>query len=225
MSNPGPDRTRARELAAEFLKKGDPTGWFEALYQEAEARSNTAEIPWADGLPNSSLVAFLRDHPQPNGNKFALVVGGGLGDDAEELAASGFRVTSFDISESAIRATRKRFPNSKVEYVAADLLAPPPSWWRKFDLVFEANTLQAMPRDLREVAIAKIPEFVGPGGQLLVVARGREPFEPEGEVPWPLTRDEFSAFRRAGLTEISFEDFLDQETPPNRRFRAVYKRS
>lgn len=75
------------------------------------------------------------------------------------------------------------------------------------------------------MAITKVPEFVAPGGQLLVIARGREPFEPEGEVPWPLTRAEFSAFPRAGLTEISFEDFLDQETPPVRRFRALYQRS
>ena len=32
-----PDRTRARQLAAEYVAKGDPTGWFEQLYQEAEA--------------------------------------------------------------------------------------------------------------------------------------------------------------------------------------------
>jgi hypothetical protein len=91
--------------------------------------------------------------------------------------------------------------------------------------VFEANTLQALPSELRAVAITKVPDFVAPGGHLLVIARGREPFEPEGEAPWPLIRAEFSALPRAGLTEISFEDFLDQETPPVRRFRALYKRS
>ena len=200
-------------------------GWFEALYKEAEARSNTSEIPWADGLPNPDLLAFWRDRPQPAANKSALVVGSGLGDDAEQLASWGFRVTAFDISETAIRATGQRFPESKLDYVAADVLAPPPNWSGNFDFVFEANTLQALPRELRAVAITKIPDFVASGGQLLVIARGREPIEPEGEAPWPLTRAEFSTFPHAGLTEISFEDFLDQETPPVRRFRALYKRS
>jgi SAM-dependent methyltransferase len=220
-----PNRTRARELAAEFLKKNNPTGWFEVLYQEAEAQSDTAEIPWADGVPNPDLLAFWRNHPLPSTSKSALVVGSGLGDDAQQLSAWGFQTTAFDISETAIRAIRKRFPQSNVDYIAADLLAPPPEWPRKFDFVFEANTLQSLPPDLRAIAIAQIPDFVAPAGHLLVIARGREPLDPEGEAPWPLTRAEFSAFPRAGLAEISFEDFLDQETPPVRRFRALYKRS
>jgi ubiquinone/menaquinone biosynthesis C-methylase UbiE len=220
-----PNRTRARELAAEFLEKGDPTGWFEALYREAEAQPGSTEIPWADGLPNPNLLSFWRDHPQTSANKSALVIGCGPGDDAEQLATWGFQTTAFDISETAIRATRKRFPESEVNYLAADLLAPPPEWSRQFDFVFEANTLQSLPADLRAIAITKIPDFVSPGGRLLIIARGREPSEPECQVPWLLTRDEFSAFHQAGLNEISFEDFLDQENPPVRRFRILYQRS
>ncbi len=51
-----PDRTRARELAAEFYLKGDPTGWFEPLYREAEAGKST--VPWADLCPNPHLLGF-----------------------------------------------------------------------------------------------------------------------------------------------------------------------
>ena len=104
-----PDRTRARELATEFLKKGNPTGWFEALYQEAEAQSDTTEIPWADGVPNPDLLTFWRNHPLPSANKSALVVGSGLGDDAQQLAAWGFQTTAFDISESAIMTASALF--------------------------------------------------------------------------------------------------------------------
>jgi hypothetical protein len=43
------DRKRARELAAEFHRRGDPTGWFEALYCEAEEGKST--VPWVDYLP------------------------------------------------------------------------------------------------------------------------------------------------------------------------------
>jgi len=54
--------------------------------------------------------------------------------------------------------------------------------------------------------------------------RGRKPDEPVGELPWPLTRAEMEEFVRAGLQEEHFEDYLDQEEPPTRRFRAVYQR-
>ena len=66
--------------------------------------------------------------------------------------------------------------------------------------------------------------FVAPGGTLLVIARGREPSEPEGKMPWPLTKEELCSFRTYGLEEIAFEDFMDSEEPPVRRFRATYYR-
>jgi hypothetical protein len=61
---------------------------------------------------------------------------------------------------------------------------------------------------------------------LLVIARGREPADPEGQMPWPLTRSELSSFTAAGLEELSFEDLLDLEDPADpavRRFRVLYK--
>jgi hypothetical protein len=60
---------------------------------------------------------------------------------------------------------------------------------------------------------------------LLLIARGREPSDPEGQMPWPLTRAELSAFTAVGLEELSFEDFLDLEGPADpsvRRFRVLY---
>ncbi len=217
------DRARARELAAEFNRKGDPTGWFEPLYQEGEAGKST--VPWVNLRPNPHLLNFWNTHPQPAAGKTALTIGSGMGDDAEQLAAWGFRTTAFDISETAIRASRKRFPATTVEYLAANLLNPPTTWRRTFNFVFEANTLQVLPAALRPRAIEKIAGFLCPGGLLLVIARGREPSDPEGQMPWPLTRAELSAFTAAGLAELSFEDFLDLEDPadlPARRFRILY---
>jgi SAM-dependent methyltransferase len=217
------DRARARELAAEFNRKGDPTGWFELLYQEGEAGKST--VPWANLRPNPRLLDFWNTHPQETAGRTALTIGCGLGDDAEQLAAWGFRTTAFDISETAIRASRKRFPNSNVEYLAANLLDPPSRWRHSFNFVFEANTLQVLPAALRPRAIENIAGFLCPGGLLLVIARGREPSDPEGQMPWPLIRAELSAFTAAGLEEISFEDFLDLEDPADlavRRFRVLY---
>jgi len=155
----------------------------------------------------------------------ALKIGCGLGDDAEELARRGFEVTAFDVSKTAVEWCKKRFPESTVEYVVADLLKPPADWARAFDFVQESYTLQVLPADVREGAIKKIARFVAPGGSLLIVARGREAGDPPGTMPWPITREELGGFVRAGLEELSFEDFVDDETPPVRRLPAVYHRS
>ena len=192
------DRRRARELAAEYAGKGDPTGWFEVLYQEAEEGKSI--VPWADRGANSSLIEFWSRDPQPTNGKQALAIACGLGDDAEQLAAWGFETTAFDISETAIRTARKRFPKSEVSYCVADLFEPPAEWEGMFDFVFEANTVQALPRGIRAKAIERIAGFVKPGGKLLAIVRGRELHEPEGELPWPLTRAELGEFVRAGLT-------------------------
>ena len=219
-----PDRTRARELAAEFHRKGDPTGWFEQLYREGEAGKST--VPWGNLCANPRLLEFWKSHPLSVAGKSALTIGSGFGDDAEQLAAWGFHTTAFDISETAIRLCRKRFPDSTVEYVAANLLEPPTAWRHNFHFVFEANTLQALPAAVRRGAIENIAGFLRPGGLLLLIARGREPSEPEGDLPWPLTRAELSAFVAAGLEELSFEDLVALEEPaepPVRRFRVLYR--
>lgn len=219
------DDTRAhvRRLAAEFAQKGNPLGWFEALY--AEAGSDTSVIPWADMEPNPGLLEFWQKNPLATAGKRALVIGCGLGDDSEQLSMWGFQTTAFDISPTAISATTKRYPNSKVVYAVADLFAPSAAWTRAFDFVLEVFTVQAFQGDLRAKAVAKIAEFVAPGGELLVVARGRAAEEPEGQgPPWPLTREEIDGFLRAGLAEQSFEDYADPEPPWVRRFRALYRR-
>lgn len=216
------DRKRARELAAEYARKGDPTGWFDVLYKEAEEGKSV--VPWADRGANPSLLEFWSSHPQVTEGKKALVIACGLGDDAEQLASWGFETAAFDISETAVQMARKRFPQSAVDYRVADLFRPPAEWERKFDFVFEANTVQALPTEIRSEAIRRIAAFVRPTGKLLAIVRGREMDEPEGELPWPLTRDEMNEFVHAGLAEESFEEYFDNEEPPARRFRGLYAR-
>jgi Methyltransferase domain len=216
------DRKRARELATEFINRGDPTGWFEALYKEGQEGKSI--VPWADGVPSPFLLQFWARHPQETAGKTALVVGSGHGDDAEQLAFWGFRTTAFDVAETAIRISRARFPQSSVTYSVANLFEPPAAWRDGFDFVFETNTVQALPVNLRSRAIAQIASFVGRGGKLLVIARGRQLHEPQGDMPWPLTHDELNEFVRAGLVQESFEEFFDQEDPPARRFRGFYRK-
>ena len=60
--------------------------------------------------------------------------------------------------------------------------------------------------------------------ELRKTTRGREPTAPKGEMPWPLAREELSLFKNHGLSEVIFEDYLDGEKPPVRRFRATYRK-
>lgn len=196
-------------------------GWFEVLYREGEAGKSI--VPWADYHSTPHLVSFWMAHPQQTAGKSALVIGCGLGDDAEQLAAWGFRTTAFDISETAIRGARKRFPNSTVDYHVANLLDPPPQWRDTFDFVFEAHTIQVLAASLRPPAIKNIASFLRPGGHLLVIARGREPSEPEGQMPWPLTRAEIAAFTSLGLDELLFDIIPDVDEPDVRRFRVFFR--
>ena len=215
-------RARARELAAEYCAKGDPTGWFEQLYREAE--KGAARIPWADHEPNPSLIEFWKKHPIASAGKRALNVGCGLGDDAEQLAAWDFETTAFDISPSAIEACNRRFPGTKVRFVVADLLNPPDQWPKRFDFVLESYTLQALPQSIRNEALRRIAGFVSEGGRLLLITRGREEHDESRAMPWPLTRRELEILNTAGLEELSFEDYFDNETQPVRRFRVLYQR-
>ena len=173
--------------------------------------------------PNPNLIDWLNQHGTADSG-LAIKVGSGLGDDAEELSRRGFGTTAFDISESAIAWSRRRFPKSSVSYTVADLFSAPIEWKTRFDFVLESYTLQVLPPDIRAKAVGCITSFVAPGGTLLVITRGREPSDPGGKMPWPLTKEELSLFEDHGLKKVFLEDYLDSEEPPVRRFRATYCR-
>jgi SAM-dependent methyltransferase len=213
----------ARKLAAEAIAAGEPTSWFERLYAEAEA--GTAVVPWDRRAPGTLLAQWLREQQDSGHGQSALVVGCGLGDDAELIASLGFDTVAFDISPTAIMAARRRFPESAVRYETADLLSPPAAWGHAFDLVLDALALQSMPDPPRHRALASIGSLVGPGGRLLVTARAREPSEQVTGPPYSLTRAEIDAIAGPGLRIASLEDLRD--TPgmaPGRRWRVVYQR-
>lgn len=214
------DRTRARALAQEAVALGRPVDWFETLYREAV--DGTTVVPWADLVPNPHLVEWLDRHPQHSGS--ALDVGTGLGDNAEELARRGYDVVAFDVAATAINQAQERFPRSRVAYATADLLEPPAAWRERFNLVAETYTLQVLPPAPRAAAVGSLRTLVAPGGTLLVIARGREPHEPEGSMPWPLTRAEVEGIGGEGFQLVEVEDFLDDEDPPVRRLRATFRR-
>jgi len=216
-------RAKTRQLAQEFAQWGDATGWFEELYTRAQG--NEQAIHWADMEVNPNLVGWLDRRNIGGKGKLALVVGCGLGDDAEELARRGFEVVACDNAPTAIDWCQRRFPHSPVEYVVADVLDAPSDWQGRFDFVLEAYTLQVLPAGLRSKATACIAGLLAKEGTLLVICRGRSPQEHPGMMPWPLTKEDVDGFKSAGLRQVQFEDYFDQEVPPKRRFRVEYQQA
>jgi SAM-dependent methyltransferase len=211
-------------LVARALSAGDPTGWFEPLYAAAE--EGAAVVPWDRGAPHWLLTAWAERKALNGDGRRALVVGCGLGADAEYIAGRGFAVLAFDISASAIRAARRRFPGSTVDYRVADLLAPPAGWREAFDLVVESQTVQALPDPPRRDAIGSIGRMVAPGGTLVVIALARADGEEAGPwPPWPITRAEVESFTATGLAPVAIEEVADPgQEPPGRRWLAEFRR-
>ena len=157
-------------------------------------------------------------------NRRCLLVGCARGDDAEYLAAAGGLITACDRSPTTVDWCRDRFPGSPVEYLEADLLAPPFQWRERFDFVLAGDVLEQLTPRLRLDAWQSLADLLAPGGTLLLLCRGRDRAEPPGEPPCPLHRDELRPPDELGLQETSFEDFHDSETPPVRRFRVELRR-
>lgn len=224
-------RARARELATEFIERGDPLGWFDALYKESGG--DTEKIPWADMEPNRFFKAWAEETGLMGGGRSALVVGCGLGDDAKYLHDLGFKVTTFDISPTAIEWAKKVYGDTDIQFETADLFQVPDSWKATndgdthagggFDFVLEIYTIQPLPIEMRPQTIDAVASFVAPAGTLVVVCRGREDDDEVGEVPWPLSRRDLSRFKENGLIETSFREYWHEEDE-EKRFVVEYER-
>ena len=207
-------------LAARAVQAGEPTAWFETLY--AGGRRGEIDMPWDRAQP----LPLLRDWLQaedPGADRSSVVVGCGLGVDAEFVAAHGFRTTAFDISRTAIRTAQQRHPDSAVDYRTADMLCLPPEWQQAFDLVVEIINIQALPVSLRGKAVAAVANLVAEGGTLLAIENLRQDGDPlPDRPPWPFSRAEIESFADHGLHTLRIERPGDTARPP--RWRAEFIR-
>ena len=202
---------KVKQLATEAIESSQPSAWFEVLY--ADAGGDASQVPWAKLAPHPYLKEWLSlRQPEGKGHS-ALVIGCGLGDDAQALSELDFQVTAFDISPTAIAWCKQRFPDSTVNYAIADLLTLPPQWQNTFDLVIESRNIQALPLNVRSQAIESVGSMVASMGTLLVITRFREQEAPPSGPPWPLSASELAQFSQMGLQEIQKVTFLQSEQP------------
>lgn len=208
-----------RRLFSRSLAAGDPTGWFDELY--AAGVAGRIQVPWSGSDAHPLLTEWTSESQLSGEGRAAVVVGCGLGADAEHIASLGFDTVAFDISPTAVRLAGERHPATSVRYVTADLLDPPAEWLGAFDLVVEIITVQALPDPPRRQAI-NVGRLVARGGTLLAIAwrDGQAPPPP----PWPLSRDEINAFATDGLTPRRVESLTAAGTSFEQRWRARFRR-
>ena len=214
---------RADLLAANAVAAGEPTAWFERLY--ASALRGQSAVPWDRDAANPLLTEWTAAKGLNGAGRRAVVVGCGLGMDAEHLAALGFDTVGFDICDSAVSIARSRHPDSPVHYRQADALDLPAEWRRAFDLVVEIYTVQALPLRLRKEIAAAIGGLLAPGGTLIAIQAAREDIEePADGPPWPLHRSEVDDFAVDGVETVRIEAVQSPSASFGPHWRAEFTR-
>ena len=192
------------------VKEDTPNDWFETLY--SNSNDSGSGVPWANMAAHPTFKKWIDKCAILENEKTALVVGCGLGDDAIELEAKGYKVTAFDVSESAIELCKKRFPTSKIKFIKADLIEGVSEWYKKFDLVLEIFTIQALPPKYEEVLIKNISDFVTDNGQLVLITEVQSQKRIyENGPPWLLNHNYIESFERHGLKQIYHKTSTETE--------------
>ncbi len=213
-----------RRLDALALAAGDATGWFEELY--AAGAAGRVSMPWSRTEPHVLLAEWTQTQRLDGEGRRAIVVGCGLGADAEHVAKLGFDTVAFDVSPTAVTIARERYPESPVRYVAADLLKLPSEWLRAFDFVVEVITVQALPDPPRHQAIVNVGRLVAPGGTLLAIAARHTADAKTGPgLPWPLRREEVEVFATDGLAIHCIERLTISQRKDEPRWRVEFRRA
>jgi SAM-dependent methyltransferase len=184
------------------------------------------QLPWSGLDAHPLLVDWAHSHSIAGAGRRAVVVGCGLGADAEYLARLGFDITGFDISATAVRLAGQRFPQTTVHHRMANVLELPTTCRHAFVLLVEIITVQALPDPPRRQAIANIARLVAAGRMLLVIAAAvHDPEAPASPLPpWPLRRDEIDGFATDGLSPVRVELLPAPGQPGQKRWRAEFHR-
>lgn len=196
------------------------SAWFDDIYKEHKDEHHN--IPWARQDVNPFLQTYLDEKIKHKGK--ALVIGCGLGDDAYALDMAGYEVLAIDVSQTALDLAQERFKDSNVVFEKQDIFDMPEKYDECFDFVFEAFTIQSLPREFRANMINAVAKSVAKSGKLLVVAFKKNTLN-DGP-PWPLTQEEIDLFKTNSMNELSFELIpVDAKTNiADMKFRVLYQK-
>jgi len=211
-----------KKMVKTYQEDDNPTGWFDSIY--IDAQGDFSAVFWADLEPSPYLLKWLKNCVFKHAGRKAIVIGCGVGDDAEALNEAGYEVTAFDISPEAIRLCKNRYPDSMVNYLVADLFDYPVQWTENFELVYECNTIQVLPGKYRIQARNAMVSLLALRGYIVVSCRSRLKGEQENDIPLPLDKEELNGFVQCGLKEVHFEAYDDTQHPAVPHFFASYQK-
>jgi len=201
----------------EIKPHNQASAWFDDLYSEHQDKHEN--IPWAKLEVNPLLKSYLDGKKEHQGK--ALVIGCGLGDDARALELAGYDVLAIDVSQKALELAQERFSDSMVVFEKQDIFDMPKKYYKHFDFVFEAFTIQSLPIEFREKMIKAVADTVALNGKLLLVAHKKK-LTLAGP-PWPLKREEIDLFKEH-LSEVEFEIHPSKTFFALEQFRVLYER-
>lgn len=202
---PRPAPVDVRGLVDEHLEAGRPTGWFEPLY--AATGGDAAQVPWGGADAHPYVTGWLEAPSVEVAGRRAVVVGCGLGGDADAVHAAGYDTTAFDVAPSAVDWARRRLP-AEVDVRTADLLDLDEDLVGAFDLVVEVRTVQSLPGVVRDAAMTAVASLAAPGGAVLVVtllATSAEAAKRWDGPPWAQAPSELATYRAGGLERVALE--------------------
>lgn len=194
------------------------SAWFDDLYKKHS--NNHENIPWARKDVNPLLRSYLDVNGEHKGK--ALVIGCGLGDDAYALDCCGYEVLAIDVSQAALDIAKERFSDSKVTFEKQDIFDMPQHYHEHFDFVFEALTIQSLPREFREKMIGSVAKTLKKDAKLLVLAHKYN--GNDSGPPWPLKDEEISLFSLHGLKDLHFEIVQEDSNISNHKYRVLYQK-
>ena len=135
---------------------------WDARYQQDQRPS------WDTGRPSSHLKRWVEDKTLQPGRVVEL--GCGTGVNAVYLAEQGFQVTAIDVAPTALQLAQERATAAgvKVNWIQADVLAPPPL--EAFDLIFDRGCYHGVRRPDPSRYVEVVKKLCRPGGRVLILA-------------------------------------------------------
>jgi len=165
--------------------------FFENVYKNAS--ENLDKIPWATFDANEYLQDFFKNKEKVT-NKKALVIGCGLGDDAQFLTKMGYIVDAIDISPTSIKLAKQRFDNKNINFSVEDIFELPSNMINNYDFVYEGLTIQSIDPKHRIQLIEIISSLNNDNGELLLYTNYQEDIDTFGGPPWPLYKRDLALF-------------------------------
>jgi SAM-dependent methyltransferase len=177
-----------------------------------EARYREGSTPWETGRPSSELQRVVAAHGIAPCR--AIDLGCGMGMHSIWLASQGFDVTGVDISPHALADARKRASDASVSvnFLAADLTAPPPELQGPFDFVFDRGCYHVIRRAGEGDAYLRTLAMLSHAGTLALHLTGNAK-EPGNPGPPVVSEAELRAEIGSLFDIIELREFRFDPTP------------